>query len=78
MILNFQLFTIFQPINVFSVSVIDNLHDIDEKLTKNFEKILMNQDIFIGSCHRLQMDEPKIEREISTMLEKLIDKLENK
>lgn len=56
----------------------DRIEEIDKKLSTNFDKILMNQDIFMDSCHRLQMDEPQIEREISTMLEKLIDMLEKK
>lgn len=57
---------------------IDRFQEIDAKLTTNFDKILMNQGLFMDSCHRLQMDEPQIEREISTMLEKLIDMLEKK
>lgn len=52
--------------------------DLDKKMTDNFNKILMNQDVFMDSCHRLQMDEAQIETEISVMLEKLIDMLEKK
>ncbi|CAG9835337.1 unnamed protein product [Diabrotica balteata] len=52
--------------------------DLDKKLTANIEKILTNQDVFLESCHRLQMDESQIESEISVMLNKLIDMLEKK
>ncbi|KAG5900145.1 hypothetical protein JTB14_012818 [Gonioctena quinquepunctata] len=50
----------------------------EKKLDDNFEKILTNQDVFLESCHRLQMDESQIESEISVMLNKLIDMLEKK
>lgn len=52
--------------------------ELDKKLSTNFEKILTNQDVFLESCHRLQMDESQIESEISVMLNKLIDMLEKK
>ncbi|KAJ8958799.1 hypothetical protein NQ318_019557 [Aromia moschata] len=54
------------------------VNEINKKLTTNFEKILSNQDLFLESCHRVQMDESQIESEISDMLEKLIDMLEKK
>ncbi|KAJ8929737.1 hypothetical protein NQ314_017552, partial [Rhamnusium bicolor] len=56
----------------------NDFEDINKKLTTNFEKVLTNQDLFLESCHRLQMDESQIESEISNMLEKLIDMLEKK
>ncbi|XP_056645609.1 putative leucine-rich repeat-containing protein DDB_G0290503 [Diorhabda sublineata] len=52
--------------------------ELEKKLSANFEKILTNQDVFLESCHRLQMDESQIESEISVMLNKLIDMLEKK
>ncbi|KAJ8976650.1 hypothetical protein NQ317_009114 [Molorchus minor] len=65
--------------NVIPVPVGSNgIAEINNKMTSNFEKILSNQDLFLESCHRLQMDESQIESEISDMLEKLIDMLEKR
>ncbi|KAH1013881.1 hypothetical protein HUJ04_002807 [Dendroctonus ponderosae] len=44
----------------------------------SLEKIITNQELFLESCHRVQMDESQIESEISMMLGKLIDMLESK
>ncbi|KAJ8916252.1 hypothetical protein NQ315_016392 [Exocentrus adspersus] len=55
-----------------------SLEELNQNLKKNFQRILTNQDVFLESCHRLQMDESQIETEISAMLEKLIDMLEKK
>ncbi|XP_050306770.1 myosin-7-like [Anthonomus grandis grandis] len=44
----------------------------------SLEKLLLNQDLFLESCHRVQMDESQIESEISQTLGKLIDMLETK
>ncbi|CAH0556447.1 unnamed protein product [Brassicogethes aeneus] len=49
-----------------------------EELENNIQKVLSNQEIFLESCHRVQMDEAQIESEISTTLEKLIDMLSKK
>ncbi|CAG9814213.1 unnamed protein product [Phaedon cochleariae] len=56
----------------------DRYDELETKWNANFEKILTNQDVFMESCHRLQMDESQIESEISVMLNKLIDMLEKK
>ncbi|CAG9863375.1 unnamed protein product [Phyllotreta striolata] len=55
-----------------------NHKELEDIMTANFDKVLTNQEVFLESCHRLQMDESQIESEISVMLNKLIDMLEKK
>ncbi|XP_060516898.1 uncharacterized protein LOC132696205 [Cylas formicarius] len=50
----------------------------EKDLNQSIEKILTNQDLFLESCHKVQMDESQIESEISVMLEKVVDMLENR
>ncbi|KAF7264502.1 hypothetical protein GWI33_023132 [Rhynchophorus ferrugineus] len=57
----------------------DNAFDsLKRSINLSFEKILANQGLFLESCHRVQMDESRIETEISSMLGKLLDMLEKK
>ncbi|XP_018568018.1 uncharacterized protein LOC108908462 [Anoplophora glabripennis] len=56
----------------------NSLDEINKNLKLNFQRILTNQDVFLESCHRLQMDEAQIESEISVTLESLIDMIEKK
>lgn len=56
----------------------NSLDEIINNLKTNFQRILTNQDLFLESCHRLQMDEAQIESEISVTLENLINMIEKK
>lgn len=55
-----------------------SLDSLKKSVNLSLEKIITNQDLFLESCHRVQMDESQIESEISVMLGKLIDMLETK
>ncbi|KAF2904883.1 hypothetical protein ILUMI_01300 [Ignelater luminosus] len=63
-----------------SDSSIDNkkLQELSEKIDSNFENVMIAQNLFLESCHRVQMDESQLESQISIVLEKLIDIFENK
>ncbi|XP_044752656.1 uncharacterized protein LOC123312344 [Coccinella septempunctata] len=52
------------------------LSDMAKKLDSNFEKVILSQNTFLESCHRLQMDESQLEGQISDILNKLIDNFE--
>ncbi|XP_017783217.1 PREDICTED: uncharacterized protein LOC108567332 isoform X3 [Nicrophorus vespilloides] len=54
------------------------LRNLSDKLDANFEMIMMLQNQFLESCHRVQMDEAHIETKISEILEKLIETFERK
>ncbi|KAF5281259.1 hypothetical protein FQA39_LY05145 [Lamprigera yunnana] len=56
----------------------NKLEEISKKVDTNFEDILLTQNLFLESCHRVQMDEAQIESQISVVLNKLIDIFENK
>ncbi|XP_066156363.1 uncharacterized protein MCAP_0864-like [Euwallacea fornicatus] len=53
-----------------------SVESLKKALNLSLEKIISNQELFLESCHRVQMDESQIESEISTLLGKLIDLLD--
>ncbi|KAL1497040.1 hypothetical protein ABEB36_008068 [Hypothenemus hampei] len=55
-----------------------SLESLKKSVNLSLEKIISQQNLFLESCHRVQMDESQIESEISQMLGKLIDMLETK
>ncbi|XP_066259221.1 putative leucine-rich repeat-containing protein DDB_G0290503 [Euwallacea similis] len=55
-----------------------SMESLKKALNLSLEKIISNQELFLESCHRVQMDESQIESEISTLLGKLIDMLDVK
>ncbi|CAG9771375.1 unnamed protein product [Ceutorhynchus assimilis] len=55
-----------------------SLESLQKSVNISLDKIITNQELFLESCHRVQMDESQIESEISVMLGKLIDMLETK
>lgn len=52
--------------------------EIGRKMDSNFQNVMLTQNLFLESCHRIQMDEAQLENKISLVLEKLIDSFTNK
>ncbi|KAL3282397.1 hypothetical protein HHI36_005582 [Cryptolaemus montrouzieri] len=52
------------------------LSEMKEKLDSNFETIIATQNSFVESCHRLQMDEPQLEKQIGDILQNMMDKFD--
>lgn len=63
---------------ILNVSDKNAIEALKRSVNLSLEKIITNQELFLESCHRVQMDESQIESEISMMLGKLIDMLESK
>lgn len=47
-------------------------------MKQNFELVLVEQHGFMDNCHRLQLDEERIESKLVTVLEKLVEILNNR
>ncbi|XP_031342957.1 uncharacterized protein LOC116170595 [Photinus pyralis] len=54
------------------------LDELNKKIDENFQNVMLTQNMFLESCHRVQMDEAQIESQIGAVLNKLIDTFENK
>lgn len=54
------------------------LAELGRKMESNFENIMLAQNLFLESCHRIQMDETQLETKISLVLEKLLESFTNR
>nr|CAD7395662.1 unnamed protein product [Timema cristinae] len=51
--------------------------DLGRKHESSFQMLIMTQNLFLESCHRIQQDEPQLENKLTLVLEKILDTITN-
>ncbi|CAG2058222.1 unnamed protein product [Timema podura] len=51
--------------------------DLGRKHESSFQTLIMTQNLFLESCHRIQQDEPQLENKLTLVLKKILDTITN-
>lgn len=54
------------------------MSELGRKLDSSFQMLMLGQQMFLESCHRLQLDEPQIEAKLTQVLERILDTIHNR
>ncbi|XP_049767783.1 uncharacterized protein LOC126101140 [Schistocerca cancellata] len=54
------------------------MSELGRKLDSSFQMLMLAQNLFLESCHRLQLEEPQLEAKLTAVLGRILDTLHNK
>ncbi|KAJ9574153.1 hypothetical protein L9F63_008409, partial [Diploptera punctata] len=54
------------------------LNELGRKFDSSFQMLMLAQNLFLESCHRIQIDEPQMETKLTRVLEKILDTITNR
>ncbi|XP_069674237.1 putative leucine-rich repeat-containing protein DDB_G0290503 isoform X3 [Periplaneta americana] len=54
------------------------LSELGRKFDSNFQMLMLAQNLFLESCHRIQLDEPQLETKITKVLERILGAITNR
>ncbi|XP_071455662.1 uncharacterized protein [Hetaerina americana] len=65
-------------VDTLSGTVARRLGELGRRLDSSFRMLLLAQNLFLESCHRIQLGEPTLEERLSVILERLLDTVSNR
>ncbi|XP_046392355.1 uncharacterized protein LOC124160536 isoform X2 [Ischnura elegans] len=65
-------------VDTLSGTVARRLGELGRRLDSSFRMLLLAQNLFLESCHRIQLGEPTLEARLSIVLERLLDTVSNR
>ncbi|KAG8227634.1 hypothetical protein J437_LFUL008711 [Ladona fulva] len=65
-------------LDTLSGTVSRRLGDLGRRLDSSFRMLLLAQNLFLESCHRIQLGEPTLEERLSIVLERLLETVSNR
>ncbi|XP_021932424.1 uncharacterized protein LOC110835983 isoform X2 [Zootermopsis nevadensis] len=54
------------------------LNELGRKFDSSFQMLMLAQNLFLESCHRIQLDEPQLEGKLTQVLERILDAITNR
>jgi hypothetical protein len=54
------------------------LNELGRKFDSSFQMLMLAQNLFLESCHRIQLDEPQLEIKLTKVLERILDAITNR
>ncbi|XP_023704622.1 uncharacterized protein LOC111862963 isoform X3 [Cryptotermes secundus] len=54
------------------------LNELGRKFDSSFQMLMLAQNLFLESCHRIQLDEPQLEMKLTKVLERILDAITNR
>lgn len=69
---------VIKSLNVIGSIIQKKFSNINQKIDSNFNNTILAHNLFLESCHRIQLEEPQLETKITIVLETLLSLIANK